>query len=141
MVAVIDSKIYLIGGYQGSVFLASCEVFDIEANKWDFVSPMNGPRYQAGCAVLNRKIYVCGGWSDGGQALDSVESYDVMTDTWSFVASLPTPSAARSTHLLFPRKQIETLMKKQRGKRNVEKTLPCAHLLPHGFDGKLAGSM
>ena len=140
MVSVVDNKIYLIGGYQGSVFLASCEVYDIEGNNWDFVSPMPRPRYQAGCAVLNRKIYVCGGWGDDGQALATVECYDVTTDTWSCVASLPTPSAARSSSIMFPRKQIEKLLKKQRGKSDVEKTVSCAHLLPQGYDGRLAGA-
>lgn len=142
MVAVIDNKIYLIGGYQGSVFLASCEVYDSEANKWDFMSPMHSPRYQAGCAVLNRKIYVCGGWGDEGQALDSVECYDIITNTWSFVASLPTPSAARSSHLLFPRKQMEKLMKKQRGKsQDIEKIdIPCSYF-PRGHDSQVGGKM
>lgn len=110
MAAVVDNKIYVIGGYHGNTFMPTCEALDLDDNAWNFMASLSAPRYQAGVAVLNRKIYVCGGWSGNGLATSSVECYDVATNTWSIIRSLPTPAAARTAFCNFPRKMIEKLI-------------------------------
>lgn len=111
MAAVVENKIYVIGGYHGNTFMPTCEALDLDKNEWNFMASLSSPRYQAGVAVLNRKIYVCGGWSGNGLATALVECYDVATDTWSMVMPLPTPAAARTAFINFPRKMIEKLRK------------------------------
>ena len=113
MAAVVENKIYVIGGYHGNTFMPTCEALDLDKNEWNFKASLSSPRYQAGVAVLNRKIYVCGGWSGNGLATASVECYDVATDTWSVVMPLPTPAAARTAFINFPRKMIEKLFRKE----------------------------
>ena len=113
MAAVVENNIYVIGGYHGNTFLPTCEALDLDKNEWNFKASLSSPRYQAGVAVLNRKIYVCGGWSGNGLATASVECYDVATDTWSSIMPLPTPAAARTAFINFPRKMIEKLLHKQ----------------------------
>lgn len=115
MAAVVDNKIYVIGGYHGNTFMPTCEALDLDDNEWDFMASLSSPRYQAGVAVLNRKIYVCGGWSGNGLATSSVECYDVATNTWSLVMPLPTPAAARTAFCNFPRKMMEKLLRKFSG--------------------------
>ena len=118
MAAVLDNTIYVIGGYHGNTFMRTCEGLNLDTNSWDFKASMSAPRYQAGIAVLHKKIFVCGGWSGSGLATSSVECYDVTTDTWSLAAPLPTPSAARSSYCCFPRKGMEKILKEEQSKKN-----------------------
>ena len=117
MSAYVDGKIYVIGGYRNQDCMASGEAYDIEENKWTSISPMNCERNKAGCAALNKKIYICGGWEGSGMVLTSVEVYDTETDSWSSLPPLPTPSAMRATFVYFPRKQVDKLTKNARGKK------------------------
>ncbi|EDO46421.1 predicted protein [Nematostella vectensis] len=113
MAACVDGKIYVIGGYHGSTFLSSCEELDLDQNEWDFKSSLSSPCYQAGIAVLGKAIYICGGWSGNGLASSRVERYDILTDTWSQMASLNVPAAARTVPCRFPRKLIEQLKRER----------------------------
>lgn len=126
MAAVFENKIYVIGGYHGNTFLPTCEALDLDKNEWHFMASLSSPRYQAGVAVLNRKIYVCGGWSENGFVTASVECYDVAADSWSIVMPLPTPAAARTTFVNFPRKMIEKLLLKDITRTGSEEQLACA---------------
>lgn len=60
-VAVMGSKLYAIGGYNGSERLSTVEVFDPETKKWAKVAPMNCKRSAVGAATLHNRLYVCGG--------------------------------------------------------------------------------
>ena len=141
MAAVVENKIYVIGGYHGNTFMPTCEALDLESNKWDFMASLSCARYQAGVAVLNRKIYVCGGWTGNGLATGSVECYDVASNTWSMLMPLPTPSAARTASCNFPRKMVETLMRTKQLKTGSEENLRhSAKKGVIGIDHKLFGS-
>jgi len=39
-----DGRVLVTGGFTGEAILATCERYDIENDKWVFVSPMNEPR-------------------------------------------------------------------------------------------------
>lgn len=123
MAAVVENTIYVIGGYHGNTFMPTCEALDLDKNEWNFKASLSAPRYQAGVAVLNRKIYVCGGWSGNGLATASVECYDVATDTWSMIMPLPTPAAARTAFINFPRKMIEKMLRKELHKTESDERL------------------
>nr|7ONA_A Chain A, SAKe6AC [synthetic construct] len=97
-VAVLNGRIYAVGGYDGSpdghTHLNSVEAYDPETDEWSFVAPMTTPRSGVGVAVLNGRIYAVGGYDgspDGHTHLNSVEAYDPETDEWSFVAPMTTP--------------------------------------------------
>lgn len=59
---------------------------------WEVLAHMPAQR-AAACARIGTKIYVCGGENTTG-ALDAVESYDIGTDTWTTLNSLPAPTSA-----------------------------------------------
>ena len=55
---------------------------------WEEVTPLPTPRAFPAVAVLGGQIYVIGGRSAGGQALDVVERYDPVSSMWSAVARI-----------------------------------------------------
>lgn len=86
-VAVLQGKMYAIGGYNGLERLAVVEVFEPETRKWKRVAPISRPRSALGSAVLNNKLYVCGGY-DGYASSDTVEVYDPNADKWFTASSM-----------------------------------------------------
>ena len=92
--AVVDGKIYLIGGTpfqnrRGPYGLPTVEVYDPKTNTWERVADMPTSRTSTEAAVINGIIYVCGGYNGidnravNLKILDIVEAYDPQTDTWA----------------------------------------------------------
>jgi energy-converting hydrogenase Eha subunit A len=90
-VAVVNGKIYAIGGYSSS-HLATNEEYDPATNTWATKKPMPTPRCNFGIAVYQNKIYVIGGEGLGGKTGVN-EVYDPLTDTWETKTSMPTKRA------------------------------------------------
>jgi hypothetical protein len=59
--------------------LSTVEIFEPEIKKWKRISPISKPRSALGSAVLNNRLYVCGGY-DGFASSDTVECYNPKTD-------------------------------------------------------------
>ena len=63
---IMDNKIYVIGGYNGSNRLRSAEFYDPDGDTWTFISNMNCRR--AGCAAAwvsqTEELVVCV-WTSG----------------------------------------------------------------------------
>ncbi|XP_070175523.1 kelch-like protein 18 [Littorina saxatilis] len=85
--AVMNGKLYAIGGYNGSDRLCTVEMFDPATRAWKMVGPMNCKRSALGAAAVGGKLLVSGGY-DGISSLNSVEIYDVKTDKWVLVAPM-----------------------------------------------------
>ena len=96
-VAVVNGKIYAIGGDGATGFSSANEEYDPATNTWTFKAPMPTPRSAFGVAVYGDKIYCIGGYTYGGFANSSVpavainEVYDPASDTWAKMAPMPTP--------------------------------------------------
>jgi hypothetical protein len=50
------------------------------------IASMITPRSGAGCAALNYRMFVCGGF-DGHSHLSTVETYSTITGQWSNICS------------------------------------------------------
>lgn len=105
--AVVDGKVYVIGGRTGSTdgpqnFAAYKdtslnEVFDPATGTWEPRAPAPTARNSAAAAVIDGKIYVVGGREyltadDGDFRLanfDTLEVYDPASDTWETRAPMP----------------------------------------------------
>jgi len=85
--AVVNNKIYAIGGWNGS-YLATVEEYDPATNIWTAKANMPTARYYLAAAAVSNKIYAIGGYN--GSSLATVEEYDPATDTWTAKASMPT---------------------------------------------------
>ncbi|WP_017318410.1 Kelch repeat-containing protein [Mastigocladopsis repens] len=100
--AVIDEKIYVVGGRQffknadgttRQVNVPNLEAYDPKLDRWETRSPM--PQAQGGLAAtsLNGKLYVFGGeqWVPEQKVFAESWVYDPKTDVWEALPPLPTP--------------------------------------------------
>jgi len=77
------------------VALSDLERYDPVFDAWMTLAPMPTARAGAAAAVIDDGIFVIGGRQStsgpcsGGPYLETVEKYDIDTDTWSAVAPLP----------------------------------------------------
>ena len=94
-VAVVNGKIYAIGGHAEDGYLGTNEEYDPATDTWTYKKPMPTPRGRFGIAVYKNKIYCIGGDVAGGYfSNDSItvvnEVYDPATDTWETKTPIPT---------------------------------------------------
>ncbi|CAF0889575.1 unnamed protein product [Rotaria sordida] len=87
-----NNTIFVVGGYDRGDCLDTIEQFNPIEGKWTLLSiPMTSRRGRVSAAVVNNKIYVCGG-SNGQQELNTGEYFDLQTmDKWSPIKDLTTP--------------------------------------------------
>jgi len=95
-VAVVNGKIYAIGGSAENGVVSTNEEYDPATDTWSFKKPMPTPRTFFGIAVYQNKIYCIGGEFGGGYTSNESitglnEVYDPATDTWETKTSIPTP--------------------------------------------------
>ncbi len=99
--AVVDGKIYIIGGVPysnksgpGWSAVPTVEVYDTRTGAWGKAPDMPTPRITAQAAVFARDIYVFGGYSRGKirgeKDHKTVEVYNTRTNTWSRTRDMPT---------------------------------------------------
>ena len=72
MVCTLDTKIFVLGSWDGDT--SSCEMLDLSDDDphWRFIANMNSKHYDGAAVVVERKIFVVGGYNDS-----SVEVYDL----------------------------------------------------------------
>ena len=87
---VLPDGIYAIGGYDGRQYLATVEKFDLNRQEWVQVKPMNTARCTLSAVASTdcQYIYVLGGYN--GKALNLVERYSVMSDSWELMPPMNT---------------------------------------------------
>jgi N-acetylneuraminic acid mutarotase len=95
-VAVVNGKIYAIGGSAENGVIGTNEEYDPATDMWSFKKPMPTPREFFGIAVYQNKIYCIGGLNSGGyysnESIIGVnEVYDPATDTWETKEPIPNP--------------------------------------------------
>jgi PKD repeat protein len=88
----LGGKYYVIGGYT-TAYQATMLVYDPATGLWDStLASMNTSRRYFHAGVIGGKIYVAGGYGSSPVSyLSSAEVYDPGTNTWTYVASMPSP--------------------------------------------------
>ncbi len=84
--AVIDDKLYIVGGWDGSAYSSQMSVFDPADNSTTVLSSMPTDRQEPVTGVIDGRLYVVGGMNYSGQ-LSMVEIYDPVALTWSLGVS------------------------------------------------------
>ncbi len=90
-VAVIDGKIYVVGGFNLSLVpprLSSVDVYDPATDTWTLKTSL--PYFASGvaCASWNGYLYTFGGFN-GTEETDDAYRYDPRTDRWEQLSPMP----------------------------------------------------
>jgi len=99
-VAVMQNRLYAIGGYNGQERLNTVEVFDAKTKRWSKVAAMNCKRSAVGAVALGDHLYVCGGF-DGISSLDTVERFEPDENRWTMMSSMTKHRSAAGVVQLF----------------------------------------
>ena len=83
---VIQGKLYIAGGNDGTGLLTSAYVLDPVANTWNAIAPL-GFGQNGSAVVVDNKLFIIGG---GGAGEAGVQAYDPVSNTWTSLAPLPT---------------------------------------------------
>jgi N-acetylneuraminic acid mutarotase len=90
--AVVNDKIYVIGGNAKGNCSSAVQEFSPANNGWSPKSPMPTPRCHLAVVALNGLIYAIGGTHTDGTAIPSVEIFNPATSSWTTGhAHMPTP--------------------------------------------------
>lgn len=87
-------NIYVVGGYHRNVVHSSGERFNPTSGHCTKISSMHCRRWGHACAMLDRKLYVCGGnISKGSQNnfnyfTTTCEVYDTKSDQWALISEM-----------------------------------------------------
>jgi N-acetylneuraminic acid mutarotase len=89
-VAVVNGKIYAIGGIADDGVVGTNEEYDPATDSWAFKKPMPTPRQAFAVGVYRNKIYCLGGYTNNGTFTGLNEVYDPATDKWETKAAMRT---------------------------------------------------
>ncbi len=100
--AVVNGKIYAIGGANNNGTLGTNEEYDPATNTWTERAPMPTPRVDFGIAIYENKIYAIGGNINGSPTSDTGanEVYDPATDTWATKTPMTTARDALQANVV-----------------------------------------
>jgi N-acetylneuraminic acid mutarotase len=89
---VFENEIYVIGGRAGNDVLPTVEKYSAVENKWSAAAPMPTPRWSLMACSSGGHLYAFGGVSGVGnnrRALDIVEAYEPISNSWQSVGKMP----------------------------------------------------
>jgi N-acetylneuraminic acid mutarotase len=103
-----DGRILVAGGTDGSVVLASAELYDPNTGSWRATGPLGKARFEHTATLLdNGRVLVTGG-KDANGSLTSAELYDPYTEKWTPTFSLANARASHTATLLKTGKVLVT---------------------------------
>lgn len=79
--STLRNRIFVVGGFNGNVYLQSAECYYAEFDQWFFLPPMIKCRSGVGCVAMDNAVFAIGGF-DGEHRLRSVEKYCTINRQW-----------------------------------------------------------
>ncbi|MFD2786793.1 T9SS C-terminal target domain-containing protein [Hymenobacter rubripertinctus] len=90
-VEVLNGKIYLWAGYDGSVAMSGSQVYDIATNVWSVGTPYPFAVRGHAHAVGNNGLLYSFSGSNGAVVPNNCYSFNPATSVWTAIAPIPTP--------------------------------------------------
>jgi N-acetylneuraminic acid mutarotase len=88
----INTRIYVVGGADGSRLISPTYVYDVTTRAWSTVAAIPTPRDHLGAVELAGRVCAVAGRRLSMSAnLGTLECYDPRTDRWEKLADAPTP--------------------------------------------------
>jgi N-acetylneuraminic acid mutarotase len=91
-VAELNGRVFVIGGFgEDDDPVATVEVYDPAADRWETRTPLPAPTHHAAAAVIGGRLFVVGGYSGGRVSwtpLRTVYEYDEARSSWATRAPL-----------------------------------------------------
>uniref|UniRef100_A0A3B4T7T0 Kelch-like family member 33 n=2 Tax=Seriola dumerili TaxID=41447 RepID=A0A3B4T7T0_SERDU len=103
----LGDRLYVAGGITTDnnttiVNQLACEVYNPSADSWTALAYLNVPHVGAGCAVLEGKFYVLGGYSQEDYSeTKMIHRYDPATQRWENMGKMPGPNNDIRAALLY----------------------------------------
>ncbi|MCA1218812.1 Kelch repeat-containing protein [Streptomyces sp. 8L] len=88
--AVLDGKLYLVGGCDVDCGVSDVTVYDPASDTWSQAADYPEPVSWASCASVDGKLYCAGGATNAGNIAHTYV-YDPASDTWTRLADMPVP--------------------------------------------------
>ena len=98
--AVLDEKIYGIGGYVKEGKKDIVEVYDPDKNKWSTAASLPEPLDHPAAASYKDKLYVIGGAIRSNVPSDKLFIYDPVIDEWKEGEPMPTARGALTANFI-----------------------------------------
>lgn len=86
-IAAYQTRVYVIGGWDGQRYVDTVFVYDVAANRWTTGVPLPLARGFSAAAALNDALYVVGGYADGRE-FDTCDRFVVAESRWESCAPL-----------------------------------------------------
>jgi len=86
--AAMNGKVYIAGGQQGPLTLATCEVYNPVTNEWQLIPSLKIPRMSASMVCYEGTLYVLGGVNNSSRVL-SVEKFNSKQSKWKEISFIP----------------------------------------------------
>ncbi|KAH8041731.1 hypothetical protein HPB51_017533 [Rhipicephalus microplus] len=86
-IALLQNRLYVVGGVRENSFLRSCDCFDLESCTWQSCSTMKIARGYVSVVALEDYVYAIGGCNAGG-CIASVERYSPSSNQWTLVRAM-----------------------------------------------------
>ena len=83
----IDTRMFVIGGFDGNEYFNSCRTFHLRDRVWNDIAPMNERRCYVSVAYLNGLLYAMGGFN-GHVRQNSAEKYLIESNQWSAICPM-----------------------------------------------------
>ncbi|XP_078683435.1 kelch-like protein 24 [Branchiostoma floridae x Branchiostoma belcheri] len=99
--AVVQGKVYAIGGKDDLSALSNVEIYDRNQNRWTEGIPLPQPRYHHATAVLDGKIYVMGGFGADHEPTATMYRFTPGDSQWREMEHMPQPGGRLNAAVLF----------------------------------------
>jgi WD40 repeat protein len=103
-----NGKVLVEGGYNGTVRLASSELYDPAAGTWTPTGSLNTGRTRHTATLLPNELVLAVGGGTGSSQTASCELYDPVNGTWTNTGSLATARGGHTATLLLNGKVLIT---------------------------------